>query len=213
MGMKYHVPCRNIEIAWCLMLDGHGGVTVGSEMVGGVCDVRVHHCRMVGNDRGLRLKTRRGRGKYAVIDNIRFEDVHMIGVKAPLVVNAMYYCDPDGKMPYVQSREKQPVDDTTPAIGTVVYERVRAEDCSSCVAYILGLPERPVRDITLRDCDFIFADDPQPMVPAMALNVETCTACGVVAKYVERLALENVRISGLRGERLALTDVSEAIDC
>ncbi len=213
MGMKYHVPCRDIEIAWCLMLDGHGGVTVGSEMAGGVCDVRVHHCRMVGNDRGLRLKTRRGRGKYAVIDNIRFEDVHMIGVKAPLVVNAMYYCDPDGKMPYVQSREKQPVDDTTPAIGTVVYERVRAEDCSSCVAYILGLPERPVRDITLRDCDFIFADDPQPMVPAMALNVETCTACGVVAKYVERLALENVRISGLRGERLALTDVSEAIDC
>ena len=35
MGQRYRTPCRDIEIAWCRMLDGHGGVTIGSEMSGG----------------------------------------------------------------------------------------------------------------------------------------------------------------------------------
>ncbi len=212
MGKTYHQPCRNIEIAWCEMRDGHGGVTVGSEMAGGVNHVRVHHCRMVGNDRGLRIKTRRGRGKYAIIDQIRFEDVKMIGVKVPLVVNAMYYCDPDGKTPYVQSREKQPVDDGTPTIGTIVYERVEATDCAGCVAYILGLPERPVEEITLRDCRITFADNPQPMTPAMANNVEPCTRQGVIASYVKTLRLENVSTEGIQGDRMQLTEVGEVIE-
>ena len=212
MGQTYHTPCRDIEIAWCQMLDGHGGVTVGSEMAGGVCDVRVHHCRMVGNDRGLRIKTRRGRGRYAVIDRIRFEDVKMIGVKTPLVVNAMYFCDPDGHTAFVQSREAQPVTDGTPTVGSIVYERVEATDCAGCVAYILGLPERPVEQITLRDCSFTFARDPGPMLPAMAEGVEECAGRGIIASYVKHLHLENVKAEGLSGERMELESVEEVTD-
>ena len=58
-GRTLRMPCEEIEIAWCAMLDGHGGVTIGSEMAGGVRHVRVHHCWMRGNDRGLRIKSRR----------------------------------------------------------------------------------------------------------------------------------------------------------
>ena len=213
MGKTYHTPCEEIEIAWCLMKDGHGGVTVGSEMAGGVKKVRIHHCRMEGNDRGLRIKTRRGRGKYAVIDDIRFEDVKMIGVKAPLVVNALYFCDPDGKSPYVQSREPQIVDDTTPTIGKIVYERVTAEDCCACVGYILGLPERPVEEITLKDCAFRFGPEPAEMKePAMALGVEACAGRGIIAHNVDKLTLNNVEMSGIRGERMTLTNVKHAKD-
>ena len=213
MGKTYHTPCEDIEIAWCLMKDGHGGVTVGSEMSGGVRKVRIHHCRMEGNDRGLRIKTRRGRGKYAVIDDIRFEDVRMIGVKAPLVVNALYFCDPDGKSAYVQSREPQPVDDGTPTIGKIVYERVTAEDCGACVGYILGLPERPVEEIALKDCAFRFGPEPAEMgAPAMALGVEPCAGQGIIAHNVRALKLEHVEMSGIRGPRLTLTGVEKAKD-
>ena len=214
MGSTYHTPCEDIEIAWCMMLDGHGGVTVGSEMAGGVRNVRVHHCRMRGNDRGLRIKTRRGRGKDGVIDNIRFEHVRMEGVKAPLVVNAMYFCDPDGHTPYVQSREKQPVDDTTPRIGSIVFENVDATDCEACAAYILGLPERPVESITLRDCRFSFKVQPKPMAPAMAEGVESCAAAGIIAQYTDRLTLERVTLEGVTGEKLSMTAVEhpEIID-
>ena len=203
LGMKYHVPCEDVEIAWCAMLDGHGGVTVGSEIAGGVRGVRVHHCRMRGNDRGLRIKTRRGRGKYAVLDDIRFEHVRMEGVKAPLVINALYCCDPDGHSSYVQSREKQPVDDRTPTVGSIVFEHVDAENCQACAAYILGLPERPVAGVTLRNCRFSFPADAAGMVPAMADGVETCRRRGIVARFIDRLTLENVTMEGVDGPEVA----------
>ena len=209
MGMKYHRPCEDLEIAWCAMLDGHGGVTVGSEMSGGVRNVRVHHCFMRGNDRGLRIKTRRGRGKYAVVDNIRFEDVRMEGVKAPLVVNCLYFCDPDGHSEWVQARTPKPVDDTTPTIGAIAFERVKAAGCVACAAYVLGLPERPAVCVSLRDCEFDFAPSGAPMRPAMAEGVEPCLRRGVVASDVERLELSNVRMTGIDGETVEATRVSD----
>ena len=199
LGQKIHIPCEDIEIAWCAMLDGHGGVTLGSEMSGGIRNVRVHHCWMRGNDRGLRIKTRRGRGKYAVIDDIRFEDVRMEGVKVPLVVNCMYFCDPDGHSAYVQSRQKQPVDETTPTVGSIVFERVRAEECRSCAVYALGLPERPIEQICIADCRFGFVDNAPAMVPAMAEGVPACHNRGVIAEYVSQLKMENVTIEGITG--------------
>ena len=208
-GMKYRRPCEDIDIAWCAMLDGHGGVTVGSEMAGGVRNVRVRRCLMSGNDRGLRIKTRRGRGKYAVIDDIRFEDVRMERVKAPLVINCLYYCDPDGHAEWVQSRRKRPVDDTTPTVGEIRFERVTATGCGACAAYILGLPERPVARVLLRDCRFDYAADARPMAPAMADGVEMCLRRGVVARYVKRLELENVRLAGAEGPEVDAMWVEE----
>ena len=212
MGQTYHTPCQHIEIAWCAMLDGHGGVTLGSEMSGGVQHVRVHHCYMRGNDRGLRVKTRRGRGQYAVIDDIRFEDVRMEGVKAPLVINAMYFCDPDGHTPYVQSREPQPVDDTTPTVGEICFERVHASECQACAGYVLGLPERPVGQIALRDCHFSFAEDAKAMTPAMADGVESCVKRGLILHYVDQVILENVRIENMEGQRLTAVSVNTITD-
>ena len=63
----------------------------------------VTQCLMDHTDRGLRVKTRRGRGNTAVIDGLVFRNVEMRGVKAPFVINMFYFCDPDGHGPYVQS--------------------------------------------------------------------------------------------------------------
>ena len=208
-GMKYRRPCEDIDIAWCAMLDGHGGVTVGSEMAGGVKNLRVRNCLMRGNDRGLRVKTRRGRGEHGVLDGIAFEDVRMENVKTPLVVNCLYFCDPDGHADWVQSREKRPVDETTPRVGRIRFERVRAGGCEACAAYVLGLPERPVEEIAMRDCAFAFSEDARPMVPAMADGVEPCRRRGVVARYVNRLTMENVRFEGVEGPELDAIDAAE----
>ena len=197
MGSHYKTPCQDLEIAWSAMLDGHGGVTIGSEMAGGVQDVHVHHCWMRGNDRGLRVKTRRGRGEQGVIDRICFSDVRMEGVKTPLVINSMYFCDPDGHSDFVQSRDPHPVDSTTPAIGEIVYERVLATDCQTCVAYLLGLPEQPIRKVSLLDCQFSFSPDAQPSVPAMAEGVPAISRQGIIAHFVSLLRQEQVEIIGL----------------
>ena len=51
------------------MVHGHGGVVIGSEMSGGVRNVVIANCVFVGTDRGIRIKSRRGRG--GVVEDIR----------------------------------------------------------------------------------------------------------------------------------------------
>ena len=91
---------------------GHGGVVIGSEMSGGVTDVHVSHCRMAQTDRGLRIKTRRGRG--GEVARITLADCHMTDVDTVLAINAHYFCDHDGHDPQVQSRAHLPVTPLTP---------------------------------------------------------------------------------------------------
>lgn len=199
MGSKYHVPCENVQIRHCLMENGHGGMTIGSEMAGGIKNVLVQHCLMRNTDRGLRVKTRRGRGEHGVIDNIVFENVKMERVGTPLVVNALYFCDPDGHSEYVQSRKKQPIDQRTPRIGSVTFRHVRAED-ATCAGYLLGLPERPIEGLTLEDVQITLAPDAEPMVPAMADGVEKTSRRGLVAINTAEVILKDVTITGMDGE-------------
>ncbi len=209
MGCARQTPCENVEIMHCLMENGHGGVTIGSEMAGGVKDVRVHHCLMRRTDRGLRIKTRRGRGKWGVVDDIVFEDVKMERVSAPLVVNEMYFCDPDGHTPYVQSRDAQPVDERTPRVGRIAFSRVTALGCGACAGYLLGLPEKKIERVELSDVRFSFAPDARPMAPAMADGVEPCARQGLMALNVAHLALNNVVFEGQDGEELTAVNVDD----
>ena len=70
MGSTYKRPCENVTIRQCCMRDGHGSITIGSEMAGGVKNLTVRDCMFFHTDRGLRIKTRRGRGKDAVVQGI-----------------------------------------------------------------------------------------------------------------------------------------------
>jgi len=211
MGATYATPCENIEIAHCLMENGHGGVTVGSEMAGGVKHVRVHDCLMRNTDRGLRIKTRRGRGKHGVIDDIAFDHVTMEKVGAPFVVNAMYFCDPDGHSEYVQSREEQPVDERTPRIGEISFRHVEATGVA-CAGYFLGLPERPIEELIMEHVSIACAEDAKPMQPAMADGVPVCSRKGIVATNVSSVAMRDVTITGQEGLRLECYGVDSCRD-
>lgn len=202
MGRTHQTPSEDIDISHCLMEDGHGGVTAGSEMAGGVKHVRVRDCLMRRTDRGLRVKTRRGRGKDGVIDDIVFERVKMERVGAPVVVNCMYFCDPDGHSEWVQSHEKQPVDDGTPRIGSIVFRDVEAKDCGACAGYFLGLPEQPIERVALERVRFTYAADATPMEPIMADGVEPCQGLGVIARFVDCLTLTDVTVDGQEGPAL-----------
>ncbi len=211
MGAKYRTPCERIEIAHCLMEDGHGGVTIGSEMSGGVNDVHVHDCEMRRTDRGLRIKTRRGRGQQGVIDGVRFERVRMESVPSPFVVNAFYFCDPDGHSEYVQSREPAPVDERTPAIGSLAFRHVEARSCVTCAGFFLGLPERKIDSVELENVRFTFLPTGKPAVPAMADGVPAVARQGLIAENVRRIRCRNVSILERESDRLLGRNVDEII--
>lgn len=211
MGRKYKRPSENIRIRQCLMEDGHGAVTLGSEMAGGVLNLTVEDCIFRHTDRGLRVKTRRGRGKDAVLDNIIFRNLELDHVMTPLVVNSFYFCDPDGRTPYVQSREAYPVDDRTPSVKRLVFEDMRCTNCHVAAAYFEGLPEAKIQELVMRNISFSYAEDAKSDVPAMSVGVQKSSRRGIFAANVSRLVLENVTLEGQDGEPWELENVEEIV--
>ena len=54
-GRRRARPCKNLIVDNCTVFHGHGGFTVGSEMSGGVENIKVSNCRFLGTDVGLRF--------------------------------------------------------------------------------------------------------------------------------------------------------------
>lgn len=211
MGKKYKTPSENLHIRQCLMENGHGAVTVGSEMAGGVKNLVVEECLFRHTDRGLRIKTRRGRGKDAVLDRIVFKKINMDHVMTPFVVNSFYFCDPDGKTEYVQSREAMPVDQRTPEIRRLDFEDIDARNCHVAAAYFDGLPEQKIEEIIMKNVSVTYAEHPKCDVPAMSAGVEPCSKKGIFANNVRKLVLKNVSVTGQEGEAITLLGVDEKV--
>ena len=210
IGRKFKRPASRHVIRNCLMQFGHGAVTLGSEMAGGVRELTVNRCIFEGTDRGLRIKTRRGRGKDAVIDGVIFENLRMKGVKTPIVINMWYNCcDPDASSEYVWSREKLPVDDRTPALGDFVFRNMECLDCEAAACYCDGLPEMPIRSITVEDVHFTYAEDAKPAMPAMREFMEEFLKVGMYFDNVGELTVSRVSLDGVVGEPLITKNVGK----
>ena len=209
MGQKYKSPSDNIFIHHCLMENGHGAVTLGSEIAGGVTNVLVENCLFKDTDRGLRIKTRRGRGRNCFLDNIMFRNINMNGVLSPFTANMFYFCDPDGHSPYVQSRDELPVDERTPKLGKLVFENIRAVDAHVCAAYFLGLPEEKIDSVEMKDVFVSFAEDAKEGVPIMSDGIWPMKKRGIVARNVGSLVIKNVKIIGYEGDKLTLSQVDD----
>lgn len=207
MGAKYKTPCEDVVIRQCCMRDGHGSITIGSEMAGGVKNLTVKDCLFLHTDRGLRIKTRRGRGKDAVIDGILFENIKMDHVMTPFVINCFYFCDPDGHTEYVRTKDALPVDERTPDIRTLVFHRIEATNCHVAAAFMYGLPEQKIRKVIMEHIHVTYADVPKRDVPAMMDGLEPCAKMGIFADNIEQLTLRDVTIGGQEGEAYLLKHI------
>lgn len=211
MGRKYRVPSEDIHIYQCCMENGHGAVTMGSEMSAGIKNVLAEKCLFLNTDRGLCIKTRRGRGNLAVIDNVVFRNIQMKGVLTPLVVNCFYFCDPDGRTDYVQNRSSLPDDERTPYIKRLVFEDIDCTDSHIASAYFHGLPERKIEEIIMKNITVEFAENAESGVPAMLSGVSEYSRNGIFADNVSRLVLDNVSIKGQIGEMYDINNVDDIV--
>lgn len=213
MAKKYKTPANRHTIRNCLMQFGHGAVTLGSEMSGGVTNLTVNKCVFRQTDRGLRIKTRRGRGKQAVIDGVLFENIKMEGVITPIAINMWYNCcDPDRFSEYVWSRESLPVDDRTPYLGEFTFRNMECLDCEAAACYCDGLPEQPIKSITFDNIRFTFTDEAKPFIPIMKNFAEPVCKMGMYLDNVETLILRNIEIEGHEGEKIIASNVKKIIE-
>lgn len=213
MGHKYKVSSEDVEIRQCYMRHGHGSVTLGSEMAAGVKNLVCRDCIFEDTDRGLRVKTRRGRGEDAVIENILFENIKMRGVLTPFVVNSFYWCcDPDGRSEYVRCKDPLPVDERTPRIKQLAFKNIEAHDCHVAASFIYGLPEAKIEEVTFENVTIDFAENPTPEYPAMMADVEKCTNKGIYINNVKKLTMKNVVVTGMDGAPMEILNVDQVIE-
>src|SRR5699024_9690845 len=185
---------ENVTVTGCTMVSGHGGVVIGSEMSGGVRNVVISNCVFQGTDRGIRLKTRRGRG--GLVENLMVTNVVMDDVLCPLTINPFYSCGPDGKAPHVGDRHPRDVDEGTPHIRGIHLAHIVASRVRASAAHVVGLPEAPVSDLSIDDFSVTFAADPEPAVPEMAAGLEPVARRGMELGNVRGAHLARIRIHG-----------------
>ena len=135
-------PSTDITITDCHFEAGHG-LSVGSEVAGGVQRVHAERIEFKGTDQGIRVKSNRDRGND--ISDLSFKNITMDGVKTSILISEYYpKVMPEGEVPAM------PVGRLTPHFHNIRIENVRSVN-SDWAGVIVGLPESPVVDIVLKN--------------------------------------------------------------
>ena len=182
-GRKMATPAENYTITNCTMLSGHGGVVIGSEMSGDVKKITISNCVFDGTDRGIRIKTTRGRG--GIVEEIRVDNIIMKNIKQQAIVLDMQYT----------RTQPEAVSERTPAFRNIHLSNITAQ--TKQAIFINGLSEMPVEDITFNDIQF---DAQTGATIKEAKNIEfhnvritTSESPAIIAENVSGLTIDNVK--------------------
>jgi polygalacturonase len=163
-GRRLKIPSENIVIRNCRMADGHGGLTVGSQISGGARNIFAEKCRLDSPDldHAIRFKNNALRG--GLLENFYFRDLEVGQVrKAVITVDFNYEEGRDGPF--------------TPVLRNVMVERVRSGK-STRVADLQGLETAPIYDLTIRDCRFDGVAEPSIVRNVKRLKLSDVTVNG-----------------------------------
>ncbi|MDP3945755.1 MAG: glycoside hydrolase family 28 protein [Lutibacter sp.] len=152
-GRERGVSSENIIIRNNIVYHGHGGVTVGSEMSGGVKNMHVSNCTFMGTDVGLRFKSTRGRG--GVVENIYISDIRMINIPSIAISFNLYYGGKSIAETLAEGEDKPvfqllPVTEETPQFKNISIKNVIINGAYQAV-FLQGLPEMNLENVEISD--------------------------------------------------------------
>ena len=203
-------PCQNITITNCTMLHGHGGVVIGSEMTGGVRNVSISNCVFCGTDRGIRLKSRRGRGN--AVEDLRVDNIVMDEVHCPIVVNLFYVCGTSAAQQIARSlpAARQCRHPPVPAAAIQQHHRPQGQICRR----IHPRPPRNVRRRHRPRRHFHLHGQPKAPnagSPAMAAGVHDMCRAGVVLKNARNVKLRRIDLYDQLGPAVTIDNSQEIL--
>ena len=155
-GRRVNVPCENIVVRNCRMKDGHGGVSIGSEVSGGIRNVYMENNRMDSPhlDRALRIKTNSHRG--GDLENFYFRN-NTVGEVAGGVIDIDFYYEEGPGGPF------------TPSVRNVVVENIMSER-SRYALYLRGYENAKISGVRVAHC--VFNNVAQPDVIENVASLE-----------------------------------------
>lgn len=166
-GRRVGLVSENIVVKDCKMLDGHGGVVMGSEISAGVRNVYIDNCVMDSPnlDRAIRIKTNTKRGGF--VEGVYVRDLQVGQVKEALLkINLFYatYADQEGTH--------------IPRVRKIHLQNVQVKNGGKHAILAKGHPEMPIEQITFKDVIIEQVEEP------------------FLLEQVEHLDLQNTTING-----------------
>ena len=172
-GRRVGVPTENIIVRGCKMKDGHGGVTIGSEISGGVRNVFAENCRMDSPnlDHALRVKNNAARG--GLLENFYFRNVTVGQVSHALVtIDFNYEEGAKGKF--------------TPVMRNFVVDNLKSSKSKYGVD-IQGLDNAPVNDVSIANSTFENVADGNIVKNLKGIRIENLRINGKVVSDLSKL--------------------------
>ena len=100
------------------------------------------------------------------------------------------------------------MDAGTPRVRRIRFSEIIAEDAHYAAAFLYGLPEMPLEDVSFRDVVIRMAERATTGVLRNFDGLAPMRRAGFIARNVRGLSLEGVQVSGQEGEAFVLTDVA-----
>lgn len=136
-GRRVGRPLENVSILNCVFAHGHGGVVIGSEMSGGVRNITIANCVFDGTERGIRLKSARGRG--GVVEDLRASNLVMRGIRREALLVTTFY----------EKSDPEPFSERTPTFRNLRFNGITGD--AKVAGEFTGLVEQPLEGISLTD--------------------------------------------------------------
>jgi polygalacturonase len=198
-GRDRGVPTENIIVKKCVVYHGHGGVTVGSEMSGGVKNMHVSDCTFMGTDVGLRFKSTRGRG--GVVENIYISNIDMINIPTNAISFNLYYGGLSVTEMLAQKDDNKKVEpiaevtEETPQFKDITIKNVTCKGAYQAI-YLQGLPEMNLENVHLENLT-MEAENGLMCMDATGITIKNLNLKTVNYPSITLVNTKNVSISGL----------------
>jgi polygalacturonase len=171
--------------------------------------VAISNCVFSGTDRGIRLKSRRGRGNS--IEDLRVDNIIMDDVLCPITVNLFYECGAEGSS-RVTDKSAQPIDAGTPQMRRLRYSNILARRVKYAAAYVLGLPEMFVEDVAFDGVSVYM--DPENTVggaPVMAPGIPDMCRAGMIIQNTRNIKIRRADIVNQKGSAVVIRNSQEIV--
>jgi len=156
-GRRVNVACENIVVRNCRMKDGHGGVSIGSEVSGGIRNVFIENNTMNSPhlERALRIKTNSHRG--GDLEDFYFRN-NTVGEVARAVIDIDFYYEEGPGGPF------------TPSVRNVVVENVTSQR-SRYALYLRGYENAKISGVRVAHCAFNNVAEPDVIENVASLDL------------------------------------------
>ncbi len=169
-GRRINVPTENIIVRNCVMKDGHGGITVGSEISGGVRNLFAENNNLDSANLWTALRVKNNASRGGLLENMYFRNT-IVGEVSRAVVEIDFNYEEGGKGEH------------TPVVRNYVVDGLTCRKGNRAVD-LQGLDKAPIYDVKLKNCSFETLDKPSVIKNVKGLEMVSVKVGG---KPVDKL--------------------------